>query len=46
MNTLMKRAAPVLLAVLAAACADLELTNPNEQTVDTFWETEQDALLG
>ena len=46
MNTLIKRAAPVLLAVLAAGCADLELTNPNEQTAETFWQTEQDALLG
>ncbi|HEX2080448.1 MAG TPA: RagB/SusD family nutrient uptake outer membrane protein [Longimicrobium sp.] len=38
--------APVLLTALAGGCADLELTNPNEQTTETFWQTEQDALLG
>jgi hypothetical protein len=26
-----------------AACADLDLTNPSQQTTDTFWASEQDA---
>lgn len=45
MKRSLKLLAPVLLA-LAAGCAELELTNPNEQTTETFWQTEQDALLG
>lgn len=34
--------------VLFASCDDnlLEVTNPNQQTTDTFWETEQDAIEG
>jgi hypothetical protein len=42
----MRRLALVPLAALAAGCVDLDLTNPNEQTTETFWQTEQDALLG
>jgi len=46
MKTMMRRLALVPLAALAAGCVDLDLTNPNEQTTETFWKTEQDALLG
>ncbi|MGI9181099.1 MAG: RagB/SusD family nutrient uptake outer membrane protein [Longimicrobiaceae bacterium] len=37
---------PLLLAALLAGCADLEITNPNQQTAETFWRTQQDAILG
>lgn len=37
---------PLLLGALLAGCVDLEITNPNEQTVQTFWRTQQDAILG
>ncbi|HEX2207954.1 MAG TPA: RagB/SusD family nutrient uptake outer membrane protein [Longimicrobium sp.] len=41
------RRVPVLAAaLLLAGCADLTLEDPNRQTVETFWQTEQDALLG
>jgi starch-binding outer membrane protein, SusD/RagB family len=44
---LRNRSIPVLLlAAMAAGCADLTLTNPNQQTVETFWQTEADATLG
>ncbi|MCU0625572.1 MAG: RagB/SusD family nutrient uptake outer membrane protein [Gemmatimonadaceae bacterium] len=33
-------------AALAVGCADLELTNPNQQTTDTFWRSESDARQG
>lgn len=46
MNTAMRRLALVPLALLAAACTDLEVTNPNEETVETFWQTESDAQRG
>ncbi|HEX6557989.1 MAG TPA: RagB/SusD family nutrient uptake outer membrane protein [Longimicrobiales bacterium] len=31
---------------MLAGCADLELTNPNAKTSDTFWKTQADALAG
>jgi hypothetical protein len=41
------RRVPVLLAaVLLAGCADLTQSDPNQRTAETFWQTEQDALLG
>lgn len=41
------RLVPVLAAaLLLAGCADLTLEDPNRQTVDTFWQDDQDALLG
>lgn len=38
--------APLLAGALLAGCVDLDITNPNEQTVETFWQDEQDAILG
>ena len=36
-----------LVATLAAAgCADLEVTNPNQRSSQTFWKTSDDALRG
>jgi starch-binding outer membrane protein, SusD/RagB family len=46
MNTAMRRLALVPLAALAAGCVDLEVTNPNEETRETFWQTEAQALQG
>lgn len=46
MRTAKRLLVPALAAALAAGCADLEITNPNEQTTETFWKSEQDALLG
>ncbi|HEY0016376.1 MAG TPA: RagB/SusD family nutrient uptake outer membrane protein [Longimicrobium sp.] len=41
------RGIPVLAAaLLLAGCADLTIEDPNRQTVETFWQDEQDALLG
>lgn len=41
------RRIPVLAAaLLLAGCADLTIEDPNRQTVGTFWQDEQDALLG
>ncbi|HEX6374053.1 MAG TPA: RagB/SusD family nutrient uptake outer membrane protein [Longimicrobium sp.] len=41
------RLVPALLAaLLLAGCADLTVSDPNQRTADTFWQTEQDALLG
>jgi hypothetical protein len=41
------RLVPVLAAaLLLAGCADITLDDPNRQTVDTFWQDEQDAVLG
>jgi hypothetical protein len=41
------RLVPALLAAaLLAGCADITLNDPNRQTVETFWQTEQDAVLG
>lgn len=36
----------VLGATLLAGCADLTQTDPNQQTTDSFWKTQQDAQLG
>lgn len=35
-----------LTGALLAGCADLELTDPNAKTTDTFWQTQNDALAG
>ncbi len=37
---------PLLMGALLAGCADLEITDPNRQTVDRFWQTPNHALLG
>ena len=46
----LRRTIPTLLAsalaTAAAGCADLELTNPNRPSTDTFWQTSGDALAG
>ena len=34
------------LGAALAGCADLEVTNPNEPSLETFWKTPQDALRG
>lgn len=34
----------LLLAASAAGCADLELTNPNQRTTETFWRDRNDAI--
>jgi hypothetical protein len=36
----------LLTCALLAGCADLELTDPNAKTTDTFWQDEDDALAG
>ena len=36
----------VLGATMLAGCADLTQTDPNQQTTDSFWKTQQDAQLG
>jgi hypothetical protein len=35
---------PLAAGVLAAGCTDLEVTNPNQRTTDTFWQNQNDAL--
>jgi hypothetical protein len=36
----------LLVAALAAGCSDLDITNPNTRTTDTFWKTQSDAIQG
>lgn len=36
----------LLAAALLAGCADLTVSDPNRRTAETFWQNEQDALLG
>jgi hypothetical protein len=42
------RLLPALLlgGALLAGCTDLDLTDPNRRTAETFWQTEADALQG
>lgn len=35
---------PLAMTCLTAGCIDLEVTNPNTRTTDTFWLTEDDAI--
>src|SRR5437867_11930512 len=35
-----------LLGATLAGCADLNLTDPNERSTDTFWRTAGDAVAG
>ncbi|HEX6068948.1 MAG TPA: RagB/SusD family nutrient uptake outer membrane protein [Longimicrobiaceae bacterium] len=42
----LKLIVPLAMTCLAAACVDLEVTNPNQRTTDTFWQNEDDALAG
>jgi hypothetical protein len=37
---------PLLLGAVLAGCADLNLTNPNQPSSDTFWTTEANAAAG
>jgi hypothetical protein len=46
MNKTNRLLAAAMLAALTSGCVELDLTNPNEQTAETFWSTEQEALLG
>lgn len=32
--------------LLAMGCTELDITNPNQRTSDTFWRNQDDALLG
>lgn len=43
-----RRLVPALLlgAVALTGCVDTDLTDPNRQTAETFWQDEQDATLG
>jgi len=36
----------LLLGAMLAGCADLDLTDPNQRTVDTFWQSQADAVQG
>ena len=38
--------AAFLLAGALAGCTDLNVTDPNQRTADTFWKTEADATQG
>ena len=38
--------ASLLAGALLASCTDLEVTNPNQQSSQTFWKTEEDATRG
>jgi hypothetical protein len=41
-----RRLLPALAACASAACVNLDLTNPNGPSTDTFWRTPQDAVAG
>jgi hypothetical protein len=36
----------LLFGAAASGCADLNVTNPNQPSAQTFWKTQDDALLG
>jgi hypothetical protein len=36
----------LLAGAVMAGCTDLDVTNPNERTAETFWQTEADATQG
>jgi starch-binding outer membrane protein, SusD/RagB family len=36
----------LLFGALLAGCNDLDLTNPNSPSTETFWQTDDDALAG
>ena len=36
----------LVLALAAAGCTDLDITDPNQRTAETFWRTESDATQG
>lgn len=36
----------LLLGAVVAGCTDLNVTNPNSPSAQTFWKTQNDALLG
>ena len=44
--TLQRIVPSLLLASALAGCAELDLTNPNQQTTDTFWKSSVDATQG
>lgn len=37
-------AVPLVMTALVAGCVDLEVTNPNQRTTDTFWQNQDDAI--
>ncbi|HYH81850.1 MAG TPA: RagB/SusD family nutrient uptake outer membrane protein [Longimicrobium sp.] len=39
-------AGTLLLGAVLAGCAELNLTDPNQRTVETFWQTQADATQG
>ena len=36
----------LLLGAVVAGCTDLNVTNPNSPSAQTFWKTQNDAMLG
>ena len=36
----------LLLGAAATGCTDLDVTNPNQPSAQTFWQTQNDAILG
>jgi hypothetical protein len=42
----LRRLLPALAACASAACVNLDLTNPNGPSNDTFWRSPQDAVAG
>lgn len=40
-----KIVAPMLAGVMLAGCWDLDVTNPNQQSSQSFWQTSQDANM-
>ena len=36
----------LLVAAVAAGCSDLDITNPNTRTTETFWKNQSDAIQG
>src|SRR5919204_5049057 len=37
---------PLFAAAALAGCVNLDLTNPNQPSTGTFWQTREDALAG
>lgn len=42
----LKLLAPAAALALVVGCTDLEVTNPNQRTTDTFWQNQNDAMAG
>ena len=39
------RLLPMVALVAVVGCTELDLTNPNQRTTDTFWQSQEDAVL-